>query len=175
MILGLCVICMCFTVSLTLQTNFLIPKWLRRFSNENYTGIPKSIVQLQNNAFYPARKLLMNLLTSQQTLDLSRKLQVRITIFIFFIFTQLINKITLVFDLQRTQKQLEESTNFYCSTIDTRSSTRPTSVHELRPGDIDVIGSIGDSLSVGSGSFSLFLPQIFVDFRGVSFSGGKLL
>lgn len=48
----------------------------------------------------------------------------------------------------------------------------PTSVHELRPGDIDIIGSIGDSLTVGTGSFSYNLLQLVVDHRGTSATGG---
>lgn len=47
-------------------------------------------------------------------------------------------------------------------------------MHKLRPGDIDVIGSIGDSLTVGTGSFSLILPQLVVDHRGTSFSAGMI-
>jgi len=46
------------------------------------------------------------------------------------------------------------------------------SAHQLRPGDIDIIGSVGDSLTVGTGSYSYILPQLVVDHRGSSFSAG---
>lgn len=48
------------------------------------------------------------------------------------------------------------------------------SVHKLRPGDIDIIGGVGDSLTVGTGSFSFILPQLVVDHRGISFSAGMI-
>lgn len=65
-----------------------------------------------------------------------------------------------------------KSFKFFCDTNGTRSETRPTSVHELRPGDFDVIGSVGDSLTVGTGSFAYFLPQLLVDHRGSSWAAG---
>ncbi|XP_022166429.1 phospholipase B1, membrane-associated-like isoform X2 [Myzus persicae] len=74
--------------------------------------------------------------------------------------------------LQKTQKRVLKSSKFFCNTNGTRSETRPTSVHELRPGDLDVIGSVGDSLTVGTGSFSYFLPQLVVDHRGSSWTAG---
>lgn len=46
------------------------------------------------------------------------------------------------------------------------------SVHKLRPGDIDVIGGIGGSFVVGTGSFSYTLPQLAIDHRGTSFAAG---
>lgn len=68
--------------------------------------------------------------------------------------------------------QIPKSTKFLCDTEGTRSVTRPTSVHMLRPGDIDVIGAIGDSLSVGTGSFSYIIPQLLVGHRGSSWTAG---
>ncbi|XP_015374317.1 PREDICTED: phospholipase B1, membrane-associated-like, partial [Diuraphis noxia] len=72
--------------------------------------------------------------------------------------------------LHKTQERVLKSTQFFCNINGTRSETRPTSVHELRPGDLDVIGSVGDSLTVGTGSFSYFLPQLVVDHRGTSWT-----
>jgi len=45
-------------------------------------------------------------------------------------------------------------------------------VHSLRPGDIDVIGGIGDSLTAGTGSFSYIFPQLLVNYRGASWIAG---
>lgn len=59
-----------------------------------------------------------------------------------------------------------------CNTNGTRSPTRPTSVHELRPGDIDIVGSVGDSLTVGTGSFSFIFADLLTEERGVSWTAG---
>ena len=45
---------------------------------------------------------------------------------------------------------------FFCDTNGPgrRSNETPTSVHKLKPGDIDIIAAIGDSLTAGNGNFS---------------------
>lgn len=51
---------------------------------------------------------------------------------------------------QKVQKPYPKTTKFPCNTTHgagARSATPPSSVHRLRPGDIDVIGAIGDSLT----------------------------
>lgn len=53
-----------------------------------------------------------------------------------------------------------------------RSETRPTSVHRLRPGDIDIVGAMGDSLTAGNGIFASNLLHVTVENRGVSFAIG---
>ncbi|XP_071455798.1 phospholipase B1, membrane-associated-like [Hetaerina americana] len=53
-----------------------------------------------------------------------------------------------------------------------RSSSKPTSVHELRPGDIDIIMVLGDSLSAGAAALEPTPLGFFTDHRGVSFVGG---
>lgn len=55
-----------------------------------------------------------------------------------------------------------------------RSKERPTSVHRLRPGDIDVVAAIGDSLVAGSGALEEFALGAFVEYRGVSWCAGKI-
>jgi hypothetical protein len=55
-----------------------------------------------------------------------------------------------------------------------RSATRPTSVHRLRPGDIDVVGAMGDSLTAGSASAASNLIEALIENRGMSWSGGEL-
>ena len=47
------------------------------------------------------------------------------------------------------------------------------SVHKLRPGDIDVVAAIGDSLSAGTGALGKNLLKIRNENRGVAFSIGK--
>jgi hypothetical protein len=47
-------------------------------------------------------------------------------------------------------------------------------VHQLRPGDIDVVASIGDSLTAATGAIATtFYDVITVDNRGMSWSGGQ--
>jgi len=45
-------------------------------------------------------------------------------------------------------------------------------VHRLRPGDIDVIGGLGDSLVAGSGALEEFAVGTFIEARGVSWCVG---
>lgn len=53
-----------------------------------------------------------------------------------------------------------------------RSYTRPTSVHKLRPGDIDIIGAMGDSLIAGSGALEEWALGNMIEYRGVSWCAG---
>ncbi|XP_043206266.1 phospholipase B1, membrane-associated-like, partial [Amphibalanus amphitrite] len=48
----------------------------------------------------------------------------------------------------------------------------PTSVHRLRPGDIRVVGAMGDSLTAANGAFSTLIIDVKRNYRGVSWSGG---
>jgi len=45
-------------------------------------------------------------------------------------------------------------------------------VHKLRPGDIDVIAAMGDSLTAGAGVFAGNVLQIIIENRGVTAAGG---
>lgn len=45
-------------------------------------------------------------------------------------------------------------------------------MHKLRPGDIDVIGAMGDSLTAGAGVFADSVLQIMIENRGVTTTGG---
>lgn len=42
----------------------------------------------------------------------------------------------------------------------------------MRPGDIDVIAAMGDSLTAGVGIFATNLIELYIENRGVSFSIG---
>lgn len=61
---------------------------------------------------------------------------------------------------------------FPCNTTNARSFVRPTNINQLRPGDIDVIASIGDSLSAGNGGMSNNIVHIVNENRAISFAGG---
>lgn len=75
------------------------------------------------------------------------------------------------------QKPFAKSTKFFCDTKNgpgARSASIPESVHRLRPGDIDVIAAIGDSLTAGNGALATNIIQVFIENKGVSWSiGGK--
>lgn len=45
-------------------------------------------------------------------------------------------------------------------------------MHRLRPGDIDVVGGLGDSLVAGSGALEEFAIGTFIEARGVSWCVG---
>lgn len=49
-----------------------------------------------------------------------------------------------------------------------RSVKRPWSVHELKPGDVDVVAAMGDSLTAGNGGFALHPGELVVENRGVT-------
>ncbi|XP_046392037.1 phospholipase B1, membrane-associated-like [Ischnura elegans] len=74
------------------------------------------------------------------------------------------------------QDKIPESVPFPCEQgkgpLRWRSEKRPSSVHRLRPGDVDVVGAIGDSITVATAARE-FLISLTQD-RGVSFTGGGL-
>uniref|UniRef100_A0A182TBB0 SGNH hydrolase-type esterase domain-containing protein n=1 Tax=Anopheles maculatus TaxID=74869 RepID=A0A182TBB0_9DIPT len=61
---------------------------------------------------------------------------------------------------------------FPCPTEGMRSATVPTSVHELRPGDIDVIAALGDSLTAGTGVLATGILELIIENRGLSWCIG---
>ncbi|GCC30715.1 hypothetical protein chiPu_0009169 [Chiloscyllium punctatum] len=52
------------------------------------------------------------------------------------------------------------------------SETKPTSVHRLRPADINVVAAMGDSLTVGFGAKAKTLLQMKIQYQGVAWSIG---
>lgn len=74
----------------------------------------------------------------------------------------------------RVQQQFSNDTKFFCDVNGpgARSKVPPKSVHMLRPGDIDVIGAMGDSLTAGNGVFALDVLQVLLEGRGASWSIG---
>ncbi|KAL1379566.1 hypothetical protein pipiens_014804 [Culex pipiens pipiens] len=53
-----------------------------------------------------------------------------------------------------------------------RSSEVPSSVDKLRPGDIDIVGAIGDSLTAGNGAMATNLLEVIVESKGLSWCVG---
>lgn len=66
------------------------------------------------------------------------------------IFIGISNECIAIF--QKVQKPFAESDRFFCDPDGPgkRSDSIPNSVHQLRPGDIDIIAAMGDSLTAGS-------------------------
>lgn len=77
----------------------------------------------------------------------------------------------------RKQKRYPQSMPFPCwnrtSRGTGRSLIKPTSVHQLRPGDIDVIGAMGDSLIAGNGAMEEFAFGTMIEYRGISWCAGS--
>ncbi|XP_063975285.1 phospholipase B1, membrane-associated-like isoform X2 [Diachasmimorpha longicaudata] len=72
----------------------------------------------------------------------------------------------------RTQYKIPDSLPFPCNKTGGRSRTVPSSVHRLRPGDIDVIAAMGDSLTAGFGLYANNIFDLFIENRGSSAFGG---
>ncbi|XP_043797717.1 phospholipase B1, membrane-associated-like isoform X2 [Apis laboriosa] len=62
--------------------------------------------------------------------------------------------------------------NWILRNFDGKSPIVPDSVHRLRPGDIDVIAAMGDSLTAGIGIFATNLLELSIENRGASFTIG---
>nr|XP_031846513.1 phospholipase B1, membrane-associated-like [Nomia melanderi] len=71
-----------------------------------------------------------------------------------------------------TQKDVPSTVPFPCNVTDGRSPQVPTSVNHLRPGDIDVIGGMGDSWTAGNAIFATNPLEVLIENRGVSGSSG---
>lgn len=72
------------------------------------------------------------------------------------------------------QRQVSIDQKFPCDTQGPgrRSAQVPQSVHQLRPGDIDIIGAIGDSLTAGLGLFATNVLEVFSENRGAQMTIG---
>lgn len=79
----------------------------------------------------------------------------------------------------RRQPSFPGSMPFPCKNMTSpglgRSINRPTNVHRLRPGDIDVVGAMGDSLVAGNGALEEFAMGTLIEYRGVSWAAGTIL
>ncbi|XP_031640385.1 phospholipase B1, membrane-associated [Contarinia nasturtii] len=75
---------------------------------------------------------------------------------------------------QKVQKSYSQTVSFPCNPNGpgARSNVTPISAHTVRPGDIDIVGAIGDSLTAGNGAFATNILQVFIENKGVSWSIG---
>mgnify|MGYP002785356855 CR=1 FL=1 len=61
---------------------------------------------------------------------------------------------------------------FNCDTSFMKSKETPSSVHALRPGDIQVVGALGDSLTAALGAGAKTVLGLLLEYRGRSWSAG---
>ncbi|XP_050427223.1 phospholipase B1, membrane-associated-like [Adelges cooleyi] len=134
-------------ITALLGQSIISQAWLNRYADEDLSGIPQIALAFQDKHYYPLRRTVQALLRSPSRIEWART-------------------------NNKTQKAVPEAIEFPCKTNGTRSMTTPTSVHQIRPGDIDIIGSIGDSLTAGYGTLSRNLPEVLIEERGLSWSGG---
>ncbi|GLV41282.1 uncharacterized protein CBL_04806 [Carabus blaptoides fortunei] len=70
------------------------------------------------------------------------------------------------------QNEVPVSTPFPCNVTGYRSLQPPTTVDQVRPGDIDIIAAMGDSLTAGYGLVATEVLQVFMENRGLAWSIG---
>lgn len=70
------------------------------------------------------------------------------------------------------QEPFTDDAPFPCRVDYAISKEVPTSVHKLRPGDINIIAAIGDSLTIGFGATATNIHELASEHRGLSFSIG---
>lgn len=72
------------------------------------------------------------------------------------------------------QKPYSKASKFFCDPHGPggRSKITPLTAHKVRPGDIDIIAAIGDSLTAGNGALATNILQVAIENKGVSWSIG---
>lgn len=70
------------------------------------------------------------------------------------------------------QEPFKSSKKFPCALAHGRSETIPSDVNKLRPGDIDVISALGDSVTAGIGASSHTTIALGIESRGLSWCVG---
>ncbi|XP_059094569.1 phospholipase B1, membrane-associated-like [Tigriopus californicus] len=91
------------------------------------------------------------------------------------VFLRTTNASNQAFLNQRNRRscQLNADLPFPCGFLE-KSYPPPKSVHKLRPGDIQVIAGLGDSISAGTGALSKTIFEVGSEFRGVAFAAGGI-
>jgi phospholipase B1 len=59
-----------------------------------------------------------------------------------------------------------------CNFTEFKSAERPTTVHELRPGDVQVVAALGDSISAALGADATTPVGLIYEYRGKSWTAG---
>ncbi|XP_071876921.1 phospholipase B1, membrane-associated-like isoform X1 [Bombus fervidus] len=77
------------------------------------------------------------------------------------------DRISRLRNKNKFQKEVPIDVPFPCNVTAGRSSKVPESVHRLKPGDIDVIAAMGDSLTIGAGVTSIYTFEVNIENRGI--------
>lgn len=70
------------------------------------------------------------------------------------------------------QEKFPDKMQFPCDLRNRRSKDIPKSVHKLRPGDIDVVAALGDSLTAATGAMATKFMELSMENRGLAWSIG---
>jgi hypothetical protein len=76
------------------------------------------------------------------------------------------------FDAKSTLTKLYAVQKFKCPTF-IKNYPRSTSVHKLRPTDIEVIGAMGDSITSANGAKATNMSDVRKEYRGIAWSIGS--
>ncbi|KAH8403037.1 hypothetical protein KR222_003491 [Zaprionus bogoriensis] len=74
----------------------------------------------------------------------------------------------------KLQTEVSKHIPFPCDVRRGRSAVPPVDISRLRPGDIDIVAAMGDSVTAGNSLISESFFDVFCEFRGFSFSGGGI-
>ena len=77
--------------------------------------------------------------------------------------------------MDRHQCTYSDQVSFPCAGPDSKASFyKPTSVHKLRPGDVQIVAALGDALVSAQGALSSAITSAGIQYRGVSFATGTI-
>jgi len=77
-----------------------------------------------------------------------------------------------MFQVESPDLDKEDFVPFNCSTSIPHPPAPATTVHKLTPYDVNVVAAMGDSITAAFGALSFTLVDLFVEFRGISWSIG---
>lgn len=77
-----------------------------------------------------------------------------------------------VLERGKLQRPIPSDVPFPCDVRGGRSSKVPQHIDRLRPGDIDIVATFGDSTNAGTGMLSVGPLDAIVEYRGYSYTGG---
>ncbi|KAH8403036.1 hypothetical protein KR222_003490 [Zaprionus bogoriensis] len=72
----------------------------------------------------------------------------------------------------KLQQPVPADVPFPCNVTGGRSPQVPSNISRLRPGDIDIVATFGDSTIAGTGMLSIGPIDSIVEYRGFSYTGG---
>ncbi|XP_025976943.1 phospholipase B1, membrane-associated [Dromaius novaehollandiae] len=154
---------------------------LLKLERDGFSAISETKVEiLEEDYIFMAVGLWNNMLEpvgQKQPYDFTKVLQVRCPSqenpYLFTYKNSNYSSFPVTSDTRETSQESSYGTNIPCSGHGP-SDTVPTSVHNLRPADIQVIAALGDSLTAGNGAGSqpYNVLDVLTQYRGISWSVG---